>query len=288
MLRRPAAPLVAALVCMLATTVVWLLAFQTGAGARLDSTVLGGFTGLRGSDVEPLADAAAHLADPVPFVVLGFVIVSIALARHQPRHALVVAVVLAGATLTTQLLKPLATVARPADRPSLAPLADAWPSGHTTAAMALALCLVVVVPAPWRPLAAATGGTFAVAQAYGLLVMGWHYPSDVAGAFGVATVWLALAVAVLRVTAGRTDQSRLRWRRVFAPATVAALAGAGLAAGMMLLRPARAASYVQENTTFVVAAITLGAAGLALAAVTAAALPPIEREAPRHGGERPA
>ena len=72
----------------------------------------------------------------------------------------------------------------------------------------------------------------------------------------------------------------MRWRTVFAPAAVTALAGAGLAAGTMLLRPARAASYVEEHTTFVAAAIALGAAGLALAAVTAAALPLIEREAP--------
>jgi membrane-associated phospholipid phosphatase len=288
MLRRPAAPLVAALGCVLATTVVWLLAFQTEAGARLDSTVLGGFTGLRGSRVEPLAAAAAHLADPVPFAVLALVLVSVAVARHRPRRALVVGMVLAGATLTTQLLKPLATVARPADPAPLAPQSDAWPSGHTTAAMALALCLVLVAPARWRPLAAAAGGAFAVAQAYGLLVVGWHYPSDVAGAFGVATGWLALGVAAMRVMTGRTTESGLRWRTVFAPAAVTALAGAGFAAGTMLLRPAQAASYVEEHTTFVAAAIALGAAGLALAAVTAAALPLIEREAPDRTGERPA
>jgi membrane-associated phospholipid phosphatase len=288
MLRRPAAPLVVALGCVLSTTVVWLLAFQTGAGARLDSSVLGGFTGLRGSRVEPLGNAASHLADPIPFAVLALVLVSIAVARHRPRHALVVAVVLAGANVTTQLLKPLATVPRPADGPPLAPLADAWPSGHSTAAMALALCFVLVAPARWRPLAAAAGGVFAVAQAYGLLVMGWHYPSDVVGGFGVAAGWLALGVAAVRVATGRSEESRLSGRTVFAPAAGAALAGAALAAGAVLLRPARALAYAQEHTEFVAAAVVLGAAGLALAAVTAAALPLIERVPSRNERRRPA
>jgi len=287
-LRRPAAALVVAVACVLATTAVWLLAFESGAGARLDSSVLRGFTGLQGSRVEPVADAAAHLADPIPFVLLSLAIVGLALARRRPLHAVVVAVVLAGATVTTQLLKPVATVARPADTPPLAPLADAWPSGHTTAAMALALCLVTVAPARWRPLAAAVGGAFAVAQAYGLLVMGWHYPSDVVAAFGVSTGWLALGVAALRLTTDRAEESSPRWRTVVAPAAVTALAGAGLAAGIVLLRPARASSYVEAHPTFVTAAIVLGAAGLALAVVTAAVSPSIDREAPRHRGERPA
>jgi membrane-associated phospholipid phosphatase len=276
MLRRTATPLLVALGSVLATSVVWLLAFQSGAGARLDSSVLGGFTGLRGSRVEPVADAASHLADPVPFAVLSLLVVSIAVVRRLPRHALVVALVLAGATVTTQLLKPLVTVARPAVPPPLAPVDDGWPSGHTTAAMALALCLVMVVPTRYRPLAAAAGGMFAVAEGYGLLVMGWHYPSDVVGAFGVAAAWLALGVAALRLTSGRTAASSLRVRTVFAPAAVAALIGAALAVCIMLLRPARALEYAQEHTAFVAAAVVLGAAGLALAAATAAALALVE------------
>jgi membrane-associated phospholipid phosphatase len=277
MLRRSAAALVTALGCVLATTVVWLLAFQSGAGARLDSSVLGGFTGLRGSRVGPVADAASHLADPMPFAVFSLLIVSIALVRRLPRHALVAALVLAGATVTTQLLKPVATIPRPAELPPFAPVHDGWPSGHTTAAMALALCLVLVVPARYRPLAAAAGGMFAVAEAYGLLVMSWHYPSDVVGAFGVAAAWLALGVAALRATSGRAETSSLRARTVFAPAAVAALAGVALVAGVVLLRPARALEYAQEHTAFVAAAVVLGAAGLALAAVAAAALPLVER-----------
>jgi hypothetical protein len=154
--------------------------------------------------------------------------------------------------------------------------------------MALALCLVLVAPARWRPLAAAAGGAFAVAQAYGLLVMGWHYPSDVVGAFGVATAWLALGAAALAFATDRTEDSSPRWRTVVAPAAVTALAGAALAAGIVLLRPARASSYVEAHPTFVTAAVVLGAAGLALAVATAAMSASIDQEAPRPPGERPA
>jgi membrane-associated phospholipid phosphatase len=266
--------------------VVWLLAFHTGAGARIDSSVLGGFMGLRGSRVEPLGDAASHLADPTPFAVLALVLVSVAVARHRPRHALVVVVVLAGANVTTQLLKPVMTAARPADASSVTPLAH-WPSGHSTAAMTLALCLVLVAPARWRPLAAAAGGVFAVAQAYGLLLMGWHYPSDVVGGFGVATGWLALALAAVRVATGRSEERRPGGRTAFAPAAVAALAGAVLAAAAVALRPAPALAYADEHTEFVAAAVVLGAAGLALAAVTAAALPLIEHRPPGNERSRP-
>jgi hypothetical protein len=63
---------------------------------------------------------------------------------------------------------------------------------------------------------------------------------------------------------------------VFAPAAVAALTGAALAACIVLLRPARALEYAQEHTAFVAAAVVLGAAGLALAAATAAALALVE------------
>jgi PAP2 superfamily len=210
--------------------------------------------------------------------------VALALALRRPLYAVVLVVALCCATLTTELLKPVATVARPAEAPPLAPLQDAWPSGHTTAAMALALCLVLVAPARWRPLAAAAGGAFAVAQGYGLLVMGWHYPSDVLAAFGVSTFWLALGVAALRLTTGRAEESTPRWRTVVAPAAVTAVAGAALAAGMALLRPA----YVEEHPTFVTAALVIGAAALALAVATAAVSPSIDQEAPRHRGERAA
>jgi membrane-associated phospholipid phosphatase len=275
MLRRPLAPLVVALGCALATTAVWFAAFQTAAGARLDGAVRGGFTGLQDSRLEPLGLAAADLAGPVPFALLSLVVVSLALARGRLRHAVVVVMVLVGANVTTQLIKHLGTAARPEET------APAWPSGHTTAAMTLALCLVVVAPARMRPLAAAIGGSYAVAVGYGVILGGWHYPSDVLGAFGIATGWLALSVAAVRVAAGRREDRGSSGPPMPAPAAVAALAGAALVAGAVLLRPARVLAYAEEHAAFVPGAVALGAAGLAIAVAAAAALQWVERAAPR-------
>jgi membrane-associated phospholipid phosphatase len=262
---------------VLATALVWAVAFQTAAGARLDSAVLDGFTGLRGSRLEPAADVVAALAGPLPFAVMTLCIATIAVIRGLPRHALVVGLVAVAASVTTELLKPLATLSRPAEAPPLAPTVDGWPSGHMTAAMTVALCLVFVAPARLRPSAAAVGGLFAAAEGYAVLGLGWHYPSDVVASCAIATAWLALGVAALgdRRIAG-TPRRPLMW-----PAGLAAVLVAALAAGAVVARPARVLDYAQCNTTVVVAAVALGSAALGLVAVAAAALTLSERRGSR-------
>jgi membrane-associated phospholipid phosphatase len=274
MLRSPAAVAVA-LGSALATAVVWAVAFQTAAGARLDAAVLDGFTGFRDSRLEPLASLAVSLADPLPYAVMALLIAMLAVARGRPRHALLVIAVAVAAPVTTEMLKPLATVRRPAPTPEFAPAVDGWPSGHMTAAMTLALCLVLVAPARLRPSAAALGGLFAVAEGYGVLVLGWHYPSDVVGACAIATGWLALGVAVAGVVRERPTAGvprPLLW-----PAALTAMAIAAFAAGIAIARPAGSVDYVEYHTTFVAAAAALGLMALGVVAMTAAALTLIER-----------
>ena len=58
---------------------------------------------------------------------------------------------------------------------------EAFPSGHSTAAMALALCLVLVAPRALRPLAALVGAVFALGVAFSVIALGWHFPSDAVG-----------------------------------------------------------------------------------------------------------
>ena len=280
--------MVVVLASVVATAVVWAVAFQTAAGARLDSAVLDGFTGLRGSRLEPLADIAVGLADPLPFAAMALATIMIAVARRRPRDVIVLAVVLVVANVTTELLKPLATAPRPADAPPGAPVVDGWPSGHMTAAMTLALSLVLVAPTRWRPSAAAAGGLFAVAEGYGVLVLGWHYPSDVVGACCVAMGGLALGVVAANVVSDRTEASSPHVPPVLWPAAVATLIVAAFAGGIVLAHPARAVDYIQQHTGFVAAAVVLGVAALALVAVTAAALTLIERGASGNDGHQPA
>jgi membrane-associated phospholipid phosphatase len=49
---------------------------------------------------------------------------------------------------------------------------------------------------------------FSIAVGCYLLILSWHMPSDVLGGFLVATLWMALAVAVLRAAERRWPTGR--------------------------------------------------------------------------------
>jgi membrane-associated phospholipid phosphatase len=180
---------------------------------------------------------------------------------------------LSGPNVTTELLKPLLAV--PESHPLLGTVsrhaAVSWPSGHATAAMSLALGLVLAVPARYRPAAAALGALFAVAVSYSFLTLGWHYPSDVLGGFLVAVIWTQLAVAGVAVTdarrASRPIPATLRpvpLRRALAPAAVA-VAGIGVLAGLVaLVRPHQVIEYASGHAAFVVGAAAIAALAFAL------------------------
>ena len=282
--RRTRALLLVVVGCVLATAAIWAIAFHTHAGASVDATALDGFARLRYRGAWPPADFAAALVNPLPFAATTLALTLVALLRRRPRQAIVVPVVAVAASATTELLKPLATVQRPAPTPRFAPTVDGWPSGHMTAAMTVALCLVLVAPARLRPSAAVLGGAFAAAQGYGVLVLGWHFPSDVAAASTIAAGWLALCVAALGVTDPGPRAAGATGRPVVWPAALATVFAGALAVGAVLARP----GYVRENTTLVAAAIALGLAALGLVVFAAAALTRVERTATPTDGGTPA
>jgi membrane-associated phospholipid phosphatase len=83
----------------------------------------------------------------------------------------------------------------------LLPSSDAFPSGHTTAAAAIAVALLLVVPARYAVGAATVGIVLVASVAGSVVVSGWHYPSDALGAILVAAACGFLAVAALRAPA---------------------------------------------------------------------------------------
>jgi membrane-associated phospholipid phosphatase len=268
MFRSPRLTLVAAMAFTVAAAAVWLVAFRAAAGARLDATIMSGFVGLGGPRVDRVADAVAHLADPTPFALATVAIVAVALVRRRPWLAGMAGVVLIGANATTQALKVLTAEPRLASA-MIGGHVDAasWPSGHATAAMTMALCAVVVVPSRWRALVLALGGVFTIAVGYSVLVLEWHLPSDVLGAFCVASVWTVLGItAATTLERRRVPERPLRRPAALAPA-VAVAAGLAVAA---LARPDAALAYAAANTSFVVGAATLGSAVLAVTAAIAA------------------
>src|SRR3954449_4721519 len=196
MLRKPSIALLAALACVAGLGVTLVLAYFAPPFGGRDAATLQGFLGLNGPRLTPLLSHVAHLADPAPYALIGLALVIMALVRRRGRVALAITVVLIGSAVMTQPLKPLLAHPRPQEWLGKGQISAAsWPSGHATAAMALALCATLAVPALWRPAVATAGGLFAIAVGYATLSLGWHFPSDTIGGFLVAALWTALAIA---------------------------------------------------------------------------------------------
>ena len=278
MSRRPVILLALAIASAAAAVLVWLAAFVVPAGHAFDAAVMRTFTGVARPPLAPSIMGVAHLADPLPFLLAGGVLVALALLRRRPLMALVVGGVLGGANLTTQLLKPGLGDLRVVELQGVQmPYPGSWPSGHATAAMSLALCLVLVVGPRLRPLAAVVGAGYAIAVAYALVALGWHLPSDVVGGFLVAATFTLLGAASLAALEARAPTARAAQARppaLLSPAAlVAALALLVVLAGMAALvsAPGMTVSALQHPTA-VAAAAGIALLGLALTAGLAAAL----------------
>jgi len=195
-------PLAVAALCVLAMALVWVIAELVPAAQFKDAATLHDFTLLSRPRVDTVASFLLRLLDPLQFVLWGIALMAVAIARGRPRVALAVAAVMSLAPFTAELLKPLLAHHHVAvGGVSVGPAS--WPSGHSTAALALALSAVLVAPARLRPLVAAIGAAYAVAVGCSLLILAWHMPSDVLGGYLVAALWTALAVAALRAANGR-------------------------------------------------------------------------------------
>jgi membrane-associated phospholipid phosphatase len=195
-------PLGVAGLCLLALALIWVVAQLVPAAHLRDAVALRDFTLLSRPHVDAAANFLIHLLEPAVFILWGAGLVSVALARGRPRVAVAVAAVMGLAPFTAETLKPL--LAHPHAQVGAAHIGPAsWPSGHSTAALALVLCAVLVTPLRLRPVVAAVGGVFAVAVGCSLLILAWHMPSDVLGGYVVATLWMALAVAALRLAERR-------------------------------------------------------------------------------------
>jgi membrane-associated phospholipid phosphatase len=253
----------------------WFLAFHVPWFERLDLNVLGGFTSLHRPRVNDIEHFIAELCNPNPYVYLAGAVVLVALARRRPGVALMIAAILLCANMTTQLLKPLLAAPRSVPAGTWPISAAAWPSGHATAAMSLALCSVLAAPSRLRPVVAALGAAFAVAVSYSFLTLNWHYPSDVFGGFLVATVWTLSGIALLFALRARfagdprtepvDTAERPSVRQALRPSAVALLGAIGLAGLVALAHPHAVVSYAEAHTGFVVGACAIAALGLVLA-----------------------
>jgi membrane-associated phospholipid phosphatase len=262
--------------------VVNFAAFHLGRVERLDASVFNGFGGLRNRPhVSWLATLVANLCDPVPYVYLCVMPLAIALLRRRRDLALLAALILLGANATTHWLKPLLDQRRLASLvEGPAPLHGAWPSGHATAAMSLALCLVLVVAPRWRARTAALGTAFALAVSYAFLTLGWHYPTDAVGGFLIAFTWTCLGVAAhsrwrarpavaehtgVATPARSGGSANASLRHELAPIAGGVVVAAALAVAMTLARPQAVVPYAHGHERFIAGVGAIGTLAVALA-----------------------
>jgi membrane-associated phospholipid phosphatase len=257
--------LLGALACFAALVVVGLGAAFVPVVRSVDAEAAAGFVSAAGSDLGVLTSRIARLCDEGPYLVLGLALVAVALLRGRRARAGAVVVLLVVTGLTTQILK--ASLGSPRAGDILGVELGSWPSGHSTAAMTLALCAVLVAPRALRGPVAAMGAAFALAVGLGVVVMEWHLATDVAGGYLVAMSWTLLAVAALRrverpvAAASEASWSGLGW--------VAAAVVAGAAAVRVPLDAAAAFAVDHTWATATALALCALAAGLALSLAAA-------------------
>lgn len=199
MARRARYALLGCVLCAVGCAIVGALAFEWPLARSHDASSLAAFISLTANPrLASVATWITEHATPLPFVVLGALLMLVAVFRRRPRLALVVPIAMGGSNATTEALKQDIAHLRFSALLGYNQIASAsFPSGHATAAMSVALCAVVVAPPLLRPLVALLGAAFSLAVSYSILIASWHYPSDVLGGYFVAGAWVCLALAGL-------------------------------------------------------------------------------------------
>ncbi|HTT95943.1 MAG TPA: phosphatase PAP2 family protein [Solirubrobacterales bacterium] len=192
-------PLLAASVCALAIVPLAVVTYSFGPAESLDRHLL---FDLR-REVGPAHTFAAtfvNLGDLGALLVMLAAACALGLGFGRRREALAAIAVVAGANVTTQVLKVVLEHARTKafEHEISMPWSTSFPSGHTTAAASIAVALLLVVPTGYRLLAAGVGAALTGAVGLSVVILGWHYPSDVLGALLVVATWGLCAVAYLR------------------------------------------------------------------------------------------
>jgi PAP2 superfamily len=188
--------LIAAAVSASLAIIVYILGVHTSLGQRFDNAALLGsheqHASTRTNDTALLQRITAD-----SFAVVLLLLVALGLARRRPRLGIGVAIAAGGAVVVTDLLRKIVL-----DRPLLVHSdlfyrANTFPSGHTAAAIASALALVVVSPPAWRGLAAVVAGSYAGFTAAAVQTVGWHRPSDAIGAAFLSFAAVTVVAAAL-------------------------------------------------------------------------------------------
>lgn len=262
-------PALAALACVAGLMVLLVVAYAVPPFPAGDAQALRGLEALQGPVASPICDAIAHSADPIPLGAMLIIVALAGLKLGRRRQVVAAVAAVAGANVVTQILK--IVLAHPRFHPLLngdqvAPAA--FPSGHATAAMSIALAAVIVSPPRLRPTVASLSGLYVLGVTSSILIRGWHFPSDVLGGLLVAAAFAFGAVAVSRALAGRAS-APTSLRSLSMPAGSPTAIWLAVAAGSSVVVLARAhelLAFARGHTTAIAALAGVTAACAALLA----------------------
>ncbi|MGI8631464.1 MAG: phosphatase PAP2 family protein [Solirubrobacterales bacterium] len=256
---------------------VYLVALGTHAGRDVDEAgILKYGESASLPRVQEATEAIVTTIDRGSLLFFGLAALGLALVRRRGRLAVAIVILLVGANLGTQVLKPLLGNLDPTGGDALRfPHHDAFPSGHATVSMSLALSLLLGAPHRWRPVVAAAGAGYAALVGGGMVALGWHFPSDVAGGYLMAAAWTAIAVALVGPGAliesdGGRPLSGMRWGLGLAGG-ILLVGGLAVGAGLIATRP-ELVDYGRLHTTFFVGAGALGIFAAVVAGAVSTAL----------------
>lgn len=265
-------PVAASIACAGAFASLLLVAYQWAGAAHLDASALKQFIALR----SPLSAALSNVA--LASVSLGVAACGVALLcalrfgwGSRPR-VLAALGVLVSANLTSQVLK--VALSHPRFDPVLGADqigAAAFPSGHATAAMSVAVAAILVSRPSHRAATAAFAISYVVAVSLSLFVLAWHFPSDVLGGMLLATGFGFAGLAILRAVAPGSAPTALSPARVGAlgkrSAGVLVLAlGSAFALGLVLARADQLITYASTHTAATATGMLVALLGTSLLA----------------------
>ena len=261
--------------CVMLIVATWFAAFHIPIFHKADLSTYLGFVGLHHHGaVDAVAGRLVWLCNPRTYVLWAPVAVVLPFLRGRPRVAIGAGAILLGANVTTELLKRVAAPPEPSGLLGgwLPVPATSWPSGHTTAAMAVILCLMLASPGRLRPFVAALGAAFAVAIGYSVVATGMHFPSDVFAGYLVATTWALVVVAALSAAERRwptgATVDRVSIRAALAPQAAVIAAAVVLAGLMVLSHPHDVFAYSEAHKQLVAVAAAIATLGVSLSTAT--------------------
>jgi membrane-associated phospholipid phosphatase len=201
--------LLIALACAGGVALLALLFYGSARFGEFDARVTSHLLAAEGTRRESVGQFGADLAEPVPLVFMYILLIALAVAWGRPWQLAGAGALIICANVTTQGLKLI--TAHPRFQGALGvsyPIEIHYPSGHTTAAMAVGVGLWLIAPPRFRRPAALVGAMLGFAVGAGVVIAGWHFISDVFGAAFVVGFWTCLVLAALILTGKEPDPFR--------------------------------------------------------------------------------